>query len=73
MAKEAAMSEDRTPRTISLTELNDEGVEEARSRNRRRRKDRPRDEDIRLERPEREGSDRVQDMDPRDQARLTVR
>lgn len=67
------MSEDRTPRTISLTELNDEEVEEARPRSPRRRKHHPRDEEIRLDRPEREESDRVQDMDPRDRARLTAR
>lgn len=67
------MSEDRTPRTISLTELNDEGIEESRARSPRRPKRQPPAEEVPLDRVEGEEREQIQDMDPRDRARLTAR
>lgn len=69
------MSEDRTPRTISLTSNEDEGEElrphRSRARRRHRRDDAP--DEVRLDPPQGEEGEHLEEMDPRDRARMTAR
>lgn len=69
------MSEDRTPRTISLTS-HEEGDETAKPRLSKRRKN-PDAEALSLEQARDAGQEKqrehLEDMDPRDRARMTAR